>query len=117
MNPRTEAPVSPYGRCQNSPQTIKGLELLKSYLELRHETSQAQVESIADNDDWVGWDVESTDSSDSGSWIAVRSDDPDLDISDIDDTEPVVNTSMSTAIPPGRDDLHVTLAATKVSDD
>jgi hypothetical protein len=118
MNVRTEAPLSPYGRSENAPQAIKGLDLLENYLERRHEASQ----SIAGDNDWAGWDVQSniSDSSDSGSWIAVRSD-SNLEISDIDDKAPAVNTSMLTrnigltTMPP--EDLDVTLATTRVSSD
>lgn len=126
MNVRAELPLSPYGRFENAPRGIEGLDLLDNYLQRQREASHGQADSVPDDDDWAGWDVESnvSDSDDSGSWIAVQSDGSGLEIGDLDadgeglalDTSMPARNAEPTAIPLGREHLDMTLAVTKVCD-
>jgi len=124
MNVRAELPLSPYGRLENAPRGIEGLDLLGNYLERQREAPHGQADAVPDDDDWAGWDIESnvSDSDDSGSWIAVQSDDSGLEIGDLDadGEELALDTSMPardagpTAIPIGQEHLDMTLAVTKI---
>ncbi|KAF3926216.1 hypothetical protein ABW21_db0209415 [Orbilia brochopaga] len=73
---------------EEAPSTIEGLDLLEKWYE---EQRRQKAEEGGEDDDeqaWEGWDVES-DSDESGSWVAVASDDErDIEISDSEDEKP-----------------------------
>lgn len=112
--------LAPFGHSANMPQTIDGLDLLKTFLD----EQQAQADPAEAEDEWAGWDVESdseSESSESGSWIAVDSDGPEeLNISDSEDEAPRASISMgppesSEVTPnPQSDVMSMELATTKV---
>ncbi|KAK6353134.1 Severe Depolymerization of Actin [Orbilia brochopaga] len=78
---------------EEAPGTIEGLDLLEKWYEEQkakkgEEGGEEEVDGDDDDQAWEGWDVES-DSDDSGSWIAVASDDEkDIEISDSEDEKP-----------------------------
>ncbi|KAF3929612.1 hypothetical protein ABW19_dt0209917 [Dactylella cylindrospora] len=82
---------------EEAPGVIEGLELLEKWNEEQRQKKSAEggeevTAAVAEEEDdeqaWEGWDVES-DSDDSGSWIAVSSDDEkEIEISDSEDEKP-----------------------------
>ncbi|KAJ6256041.1 hypothetical protein Dda_9133 [Drechslerella dactyloides] len=94
---------------EEAPGTIEGLDLLEKWYEEQKQNKTEEGGDGADGDvdddqAWEGWDVES-DSDESGSWIAVASDDEnDIEISDSEDDKPSTKSKKAKAGAPTEGD-------------